>query len=681
MTFLTRPASPALLATACLITLPACSDDGEADTSAVDESGSTTGESGPDTEESGETGETEPEPAVEWPTLGCDPLVPDHCAYPYPNNVYTVADEGTETGRRLAFSDTFMPVGADHQPTPETWHQSDGFSPASTMLAYLPGATTTGLPTPLTIEDSLADGSPTVLIEAETGARVPHWAELDMSHDNDARRTFMIRPAVRLEPDTRYIVAIRGVVDAGGAALEPSPAFAALRDISPSDALDPAAAESVEARRPLYADIFARLGDAGVAREDLQLAWDFTTASDANITGPLVHMRDVGLDMLGAEPLWSIVELEIDPEPGLAARVTGSLTVPLFLDDPGPGGRMTFDAEGLPEALTTAEYEFMVLVPSSAYVEPAGLVQFGHGLFGSYADIDNNMLHAFAADRNLVIFASSWIGMAGEDVGHIGVLLQQGRLDDWPTVVDRLGQGVFNALALMRLMKTSFADAPELLGPNMEPLLIDSDQAYYFGASQGGILGSPYMALTTDVERGALAVPGQPYSLLLNRSEAWQDFSLLSKAAYDDTLDLRFAIELMQQLWDRTEPSGYSRHVIDNPLPGTPNHDVIVFDALGDHLVTTLGAHIMVRELGIPQLAPTNREIFAIDAVEQPFEGSALIEYDFGLPPEPLTNVPMTEGSDPHGALADVPIAVDTIEQFLRTGVAESFCDGVCDPQ
>jgi hypothetical protein len=40
----------------------------------------------------------------------------------------------------------------------------------------------------------------------------------------------------------------------------------------------------------------------------------------------------------------------------------------------------------------------------------------------------------------------------------------------------------------------------------------------------------------------------------------------------------------------------------------------------------------------------------------------------------------MTEGEDPHGKLADVPIAAITVEQFLRTGVVESFCDGVCDP-
>ena len=38
------------------------------------------------------------------------------------------------------------------------------------------------------------------------------------------------------------------------------------------------------------------------------------------------------------------------------------------------------------------------------------------------------------------------------------------------------------------------------------------------GDSQGGIFGGTFMALSQDVERGAVDVYGQPYNLLLNRS-------------------------------------------------------------------------------------------------------------------------------------------------------------------
>ena len=188
------------------------------------------------------------------------------------------------------------------------------------------------------------------------------------------------------------------------------------------------------------------------------------------------------------------------------------------------------------------------------------------------------------------------------------------------------------------------------------------------------------LALTTDIERAALAVPGQPFSMLLNRSEAFVELSTLSLLAYDDTLDLAMSLQLMQLLWDRAEPSGFSRHVIDDPLPGTPAHEVVVLGAIGDHLVTNFGTHIMVRELGVPSLRPVNRSLFGIDEVDQPYTGSAFVEFDFGLPPVPITNIPMTEGSDPHGALVDVPNAFVMVEQFLRTGTLETYCDGVCDP-
>ena len=61
-------------------------------------------------------------------------------------------------------------------------------------------------------------------------------------------------------------------------------------------------------------------------------------------------------------------------------------------------------------------------------------------------------------------------------------------------------------------MKTTFADH-ETYGQ-----YIKRDEACYYGISQGGIMGTVILGLTNDVERGALGVPGMPYSLLLFRS-------------------------------------------------------------------------------------------------------------------------------------------------------------------
>jgi hypothetical protein len=660
-----------------VLALAGCSGDDEGgDELGEGESSEGASESGSGSESGGsestsETGETGIEPLVDWPTLDCDPLVPEYCAYPFPNNVFSEADPRSATGRRLALTGELLPQ-ANYVPDPEAWNEADGFSPGATMMAFLPGATTMGLPTPLTLEASLAADSPTILLDAETGERVPHFAELDMSHDDDTRRSFMIRPVVGLEPARRYIVAIRNVVDGSGTPIAASEGFAALRDELPSE--EP----SIDARRPLYADIFMRLADAGVERESLQLAWDFTTASTQDTTQRLVHMRDEGLALFDQDPAYEITNVTMDPSPGIAMQLEILMTVPLYLDDPGPGGRMLFGADGLPEPSGTAQYPVLVHVPSTAATTPAKVVQYGHGLLGSRYEIEAEHLKGFVANGNVIMVATDWVGMASDDSTFIATFLATGHIDDFAAVPDRLQQGLLNALAATRLVRGPLAADPLLQG--QDGSMVDASEAWYFGGSQGGIFGSTYMAITTDVQRGALAVPGQPYNLLLNRSVDFVDFFTIVEGTYPDGFDSRFLLELTQMLWDRVEPSGYSRHIVDDLLPGTPAHEVLMLVSIGDHQVSTLGAHVMAREIGIPQIAPVNRTLYGIEEVEAPYVGSAMIEYGWGLPPEPIENVPMTEGEDPHGKLADSPEATLTVEQFLRTGVVETFCDGACDP-
>src|SRR5580692_11129844 len=163
----------------------------------------------------------------------CDPIVPGECGFPFPSNVWTAPDSTTATGGHLYFGDTTLPlwdfVGDHVDKTP--FLGRDGFSPGSSIMTFLPNATTTGLADAYHIELSMAldssmhPTSPTVLLEADTGALVPHWAELDAlsrATDND-RQTFFIRPAVRLKDNARYIVAIRNVVDGTGTPLPVNP--------------------------------------------------------------------------------------------------------------------------------------------------------------------------------------------------------------------------------------------------------------------------------------------------------------------------------------------------------------------------------------------------------------------------------------------------------------------------
>ncbi|MGE0324316.1 MAG: hypothetical protein AB7K71_18990 [Polyangiaceae bacterium] len=600
----------------------------------------------------------------------CDPLVPEYCSFPFPSNVWLKDDASTPTGKRVSFKSASLPKSRSGTETSvDSLNLSDGFSAGQALLAYLPFATTTGLPTPLDIERSTTLESPTLLIDAETGELMPHWSELDVGAKTADQQAFMIRPAVRLKDGTRYLVAIRHVLDKNDNEVAPSPAFKALRDGEASDE------GSVELRRDLYADIFSRLATAGVDKSDLQLAWDFTTASVENNTARMLHMRDQALSEVGADgPMYTIDSSETDVNENVALRVEGKIEVPLFLDKPEAGGVMQLDANGLPQETGKASYPFVLIVPKSATVDnPATVMWYGHGLLGeryeaeSFADLAN--LHNYA------IVATDWSGMASDDVDNIVGIITGGDIGQFRSVPDRLQQGFLNALLATRMAGNRFSQDPLVMQNGKS--LIKTDEKVYFGGSQGGIFGAVYMALSTDVTRGVLAVPGQSYNLLLDRSVNFDSFIALLRVTYPSQLDIQMALALVQMQWDRAEPNGYSHRVTTNPLPGTPEHQTLLLVSIGDHQVTTLGAHIMARAMGAKNFAPVNRSIFGLEEATGPFSGSGIIEYDFGLPPEPITNEPMREGADPHPRIREVPSAGDTLNNFLRTGVVNATC-GPC---
>ncbi len=521
------------------------------------------------------------------------------------------------------------------------------------------------------LDASLEGGSPTVLIDAETQERVAHFSELDWSADDPARRSLFIHPAQRLGAGRRYIVAIRSVVDDAGAPLPASPAFAALRDGTPLPE-----EESVDARRELYGDIFWRLGQAGVDREELQLAWDFTVASDESNTGWLLHMRDETFAALGEDSPPYTIDV-VDTEWNAADflyRIEGTMEVPLYLDSDSPvGARLVRGDDGMPEPAGTLEVPFWMIVPRTAEQAPAAIVQHGHGLLGAGSQIESGHFREMAVAYNYAFVGVSWIGMADEDYLAIAAAVTSRAPGGLATMTDRLHQGALNQLLTMRMAAVGLSNDPMLAG------LLDPTQRYYYGISQGGILGGVYMGTTTEVERGVLDVLGQPYNLLLTRSVDFDDFFGLLRGTYSDPVDIAYLLGTLQLLWDRVEPTGYTHRIVNDPLPGTPAHQVLMTAALGDHQVTTLGAHHMARSAGVGHLDTGIREIWGLPAFRDGATGSALVEYDFGLPTDPVCNLPQSACDDPHGKLRRLPAAREQIDTFLRTGEIGNFCDGgVC---
>ena len=638
------------------------------------------------------------------PPLGCDPIAPSFCGFPYPNDYWTVEDDATATGRRLALPDEIMPANVSgDRSNPEAFNEADGFSPGIAALTLMPGATTTGLASSIDIEASLEDSSPTVIVAADTSSRVPHWAELDeyvvqakarvdaaaprpdfdIARDLDELReeqALMIRPAVRLEDASRYIVAIRGVVDEAGATIPVSPGFAALRDGEPSD--DPV----IESRRAHFEEIFTALENAGVARDDLQLAWDFTTASKENNTRWMVHVRDDAFASFPDGVTYSVAVIDEGIEEGIACRLEITFDMPLYMTGGNTGELLNLGAEGLPEQNGTFQYSAAVIVPEAAQNEAAGLTLFGHGQLGAKEQVLG--FQQIAAELNLIAIGLDWKGFSFDDTPTIIAALGGGDLSRFRAIPERMHQGFLNFLMAMRTLSREADGGPttlfnETLANECGGATADGQKRYYFGGSQGGILGASLMALATDIERGLIAVPGQSYNLLLTRSVNLDEFSPLIYGPYDwNAVEVQMNLALIQGLWDRAEPTGYSKYIRTDRFPNTPAHEVLIQVSKSDHQVTNLGAHIMARTIGgVVNLAPLIRPVFGLDVVTGPHTGSGMIEVDFGNPEAPIGAFPPWDDTmdDPHGRAVELTALGATLGTFYSTGVVENPCNGPCD--
>lgn len=593
---------------------------------------------------------------------GCDPIAPEHCGFPFPNDLWR---DGTG---HITFGANTLPspaIGIGLAPTALSWR--DGFSPGEEAVTFLPNATATGLPDENNIAVTVTTASPTILLDANAGTLMPHFSEIDMSTFHDDDQALMIHPVVRLNDGTRYIAAIRNVVDANGVLIPPSIAFQALRDgtITQDSVL--------ESRRAHFEDIFAKLTAAGIDRSTLQIAWDYTTGTQANVTSDLLFMRDDALATVGTQgPAYTITQVETAPNQWLSLRLHGLMTVPLYLNRPDAADdeQLVRDASGNPMQNGTAQYEFVILIPPSATpTTPAPILQNGHGLLGTLDEGTDSYFAQMCGQYNYIGVAVDWIGMAADDNQTLVDAITQ-NIDIFQNVVDRQHQGFVNALLAMRMMMGTMQNDPNLQMNGAT--VLDPTRHFYRGDSQGGIFGTTYMSITTDVTRGLLGEPGAPYTLLLDRSEDFSGFKLLLRGSFPNGLDGRLMQAFMQLAWDRTEPDGYANML-------APTHRVIIDDALGDHQVTPLGAHFIARTIGAENMSPTNREVWGItDAPGPATSGSIISEYSFGLPPAPTTNIPATAGNDPHDLLRTLPPAMQQVDEFFRNGDIKDFCGGPC---
>lgn len=737
----------------------------------------------------------------------CDFLDTTVCLQPFPNDYYTKKDSSSETGLRLNLDKKSTPVNAGAPANRQRnivvtdINRADGFSPGPLITLKVPG-----LDTPAAFENSGLVGlenmsrysdpnQPVLLIDAETGERQLIWAEIDANPtavdpgpdgpgginknpDNTGPVNLLVRPGKNLEFGKRYIIAFRNLKDAANQQIASPLGFRVYRDNLPTKQ------NIVEKRRSKMNSIIKTLvNKAGVKRNSLYMAWDFTVASEESVTGRATTIRDDAFKRLGDNNLadrkiegsapqievlawcdksdpsatqttnghascgdnypgivsWKPNQPASSPTPGAEEQrtVVGYIkNVPCYLDQDGcpanPNTPASFKFDANNKLTWNNSYKmdvpFRCRIPMSIVngntVTPGGTGTYGHGLLGTLNQI--NATRAVSNIMNTSWCAANWDGFSDLDLGV--VLKALGDMSYFSSIADRMQQGMVNFLMLQRALahpqgmaqqeafKMTHNGTTPVTNPGTSAIDTSAGmntRGYYYGISQGAIMGGALTALNPDVDRGALGVAGMNYSTLLRRSvdsdEYFKAPGMGLYANYPDFAERPVLLGLMQLVWDRGEANGYAHNMTDKPLPNTNPHAIYMDVALGDHQVSNFAADVQARTIGALRYAPTlleNRHNWdvtweglpAVQSTNLPTTaGESYMQYfdngpyawdgsgkgpggrglGVGLPP--LENVaPQPDwgfGRDPHGDVRYAPDNIDNISRFLTQGTIQP-CGG-----
>jgi hypothetical protein len=273
------------------------------------------------------------------------------CLLPFPDDFWR---DSTSSPPHINLDNSSLPVdtsGGLIDPISGGYNSLSGFSTLGPILAYIPGIDLTinsALPRLWDISSSSdATTSSSILLDVEAKSPLEHWVELDESSDGPTpyEKVLLAWPASRLRDSTRHIVAFRNILDENGIPVTRSDGFDALVRGTPTN--NPA----IEAARPRFASIFTALESMGWPRENLTLAWDFTTTSPEDISSVFLSMRKDALNRIANGVRFEITSVDNAPAANTSRRIHGQFWVPCYLNYdavPALDSHIIVDAQGKP---------------------------------------------------------------------------------------------------------------------------------------------------------------------------------------------------------------------------------------------------------------------------------------------------------------------------------------------
>jgi hypothetical protein len=360
-------------------------------------------------------------------------------------------------------------------------------------------------------------------------------------------------------------------------------------------------------------------------------------------------------------------------------EILATVQVPSYLADDSGQSTLHFAADGVtPKMRALVDVPIVIHIPqcAKAATRSLPLVTFGHGLFGNALETMARPDLQQAADEQCAVFiGTDWIGLSSFDIPNIRKFLASD-LNNTNIVTDRLQQAHVNTLVMTRLVLTEIRKDPAMaIGGRA---VVTGDEVYYFGVSNGGIQGTTFMALTPDIERAVLTVPGCEWTLLIYRSTDFNGLKPLLNSLYSDPLDAQVVIASTQSEWDYTDPATFAPHVVLDPLPNMPPKRILLQESIGDARVTNVSTRVLARTMGVPGM-DLEMPIYGITQQPAPLD-SAYTQWDsHPSPMPPPGDAALQHDNGAHEAVYQQPDALAQIRAFLTpSGQVTQTCQGPC---
>lgn len=482
---------------------------------------------------------------------------------------------------------------------------------------------------PASLAESVSAGASVFFLDVDpdspdVGARHPAVVTFE-----DRRTIFWPGHCIALRPPhgvpleggrTYAAVVTTAVTQATGEPFARDDDFAALMDGTG----DAAVGDARVAYRPAIDAVVA----AGVAEDEILSLAVFTTQDPTAIGFAL-------RDYVDAAPPPAPIAGSLEPGSGAMGvlEVVGRYgPVPIFQDGVVPyettGGAIDLDATGAPVVHGTYEARVSITVPQATTMPAEGfpVVLYSHGTGGNY--------RSFIADGTATRLGAEGYAVMGIDQIHHGA--RNPRADLSPEILFfNIGnpdavryntlESAIDIVSQARFAATVTIPSTALMVPG-GPVHFDPDRIYFFGHSQGGLVGPLFLGLDDGVRGGVVSAGGAilAYALL----EKVQPLSIpeVVRAALElpggsamtafaaEGFDFEHPVITLLQGWiEPSEPSNYGRLAFDRPRAGYAPKSILSTEGLMDEYVSPPSIEALAVSMRVPLLEPVSRAIPVYD--------------------------------------------------------------------